>query len=325
MISNRQLISKINNYGIQHKPFFLVVDFEQKNPQLFDIDQLQNEQIKVAFPTFQTNESSNKTKLDNIILSKQPITYVEYKKGFDVVQQNLHYGNSFLTNLTASTPIELNCKLDTLYEQATAKYKINFKNEWVCFSPEIFIQINNGKIVSYPMKGTIDASIPDAEHFILNDPKEKAEHYTIVDLIRNDLSMVAQNVQVNRFRYIDTLKTSSKTLLQVSSEISGELPKDYMQHLGDIIFTLLPAGSISGAPKAKTIEIIQEAENEPRGYYTGAAFYFDGKDLDSCVLIRFVEKIKKKYFYKSGGGITTNSNPENEYQELIDKIYVPSI
>lgn len=325
MISNRQLIDKINSYGKQQKPFFLVVDFEQKNPQFFDIDQLQNEQISVAFPTFQTNESSNKTKLDNIIINKQPISYVEYKKGFDVVQHNLHYGNSFLTNYTTSTPIELNCDLNTLYEQATAKYKINFKNQWVCFSPEIFVQTKARKIYSYPMKGTIDASIPNAEKIILNDAKEKAEHYTIVDLIRNDLSMVAHHIQVNRFRYIDTLKTSSKTLLQVSSEVCGELPMDYLQHLGDIIFTLLPAGSISGAPKAKTIEIIQEAESEPRCYYTGVAFYFDGKELDSCVLIRFVEKINNKYFYKSGGGITTNSIPEKEYQELIDKIYVPSI
>jgi para-aminobenzoate synthetase component 1 len=94
-------------------------------------------------------------------------------------------------------------------------------------------------------------------------------------------------------------------------------------HLGDLLFSLLPAGSISGAPKKKTIETIQESEACPRGYYTGVAFYFDGEHIDSCVMIRFIEKVNGEYFYRSGGGITVNSDMEKEYQELNDKIYVP--
>jgi para-aminobenzoate synthetase component I len=112
-------------------------------------------------------------------------------------------------------------------------------------------------------------------------------------------------------------------LLQVSSEIRGELPNDYYSRLGDIVFEMLPAGSVTGAPKMKTLEIIAEAENYDRGFYTGIAGYFDGKNLDSCVLIRFIENENGKLFYKSGGGITTQSNVNEEYQELIDKIYVP--
>jgi len=109
------------------------------------------------------------------------------------------------------------------------------------------------------MKGTIDAAVENAVSIIINDKKELAEHYTIVDLIRNDLNMVAKKVRVDRFRYIDEIKTIRKNLLQVSSQISGELTPDWHNRIGDILFTLLPAGSISGAPKKKTVEIIKDA------------------------------------------------------------------
>ena len=112
-------------------------------------------------------------------------------------------------------------------------------------------------------------------------------------------------------------------MLQVSSEITGNLPSDYRNRLGEILVKLLPAGSISGAPKPKTLEIIQKAEGEKRGYYTGIFGYFDGHQLDSGVMIRFIEKAAEKYFYRSGGGITTQSISSLEYQEAIDKVYVP--
>jgi len=173
------------------------------------------------------------------------------------------------------------------------------------------------------MKGTMDATLPDAENQLLNNEKELAEHYTIVDLIRNDLSMVSKNVKVERFRYIEHIKTNRNELLQMSSEISGELPLNYYETLGDLIFKLLPAGSISGAPKKKTVEIIRQAEQYDRGFYTGIFGIFDGENLDSGVMIRFIEQTAEGLFYKSGGGITAKSNCSEEYQELIAKIYVP--
>ena len=157
------------------------------------------------------------------------------------------------------------------------------------------------------------------------DQKELAEHYTIVDLIRNDLSRVAKKVKVDRFRYIDRIKTSNKDLLQVSSEVSGILPDDYPSAIGSILFELLPAGSISGAPKVKTLEIIREAEGQERGYYTGICGHFDGKNLDSGVMIRLVEKDEGELYYRSGGGITSMSDMESEYQEMLDKIYLPIV
>jgi len=173
------------------------------------------------------------------------------------------------------------------------------------------------------MKGTMDAGLPDAEKRLIESEKELAEHYTIVDLIRNDLSMVSKNVKVEKFRYIDHIKTHRKDLLQMSSKISGELEEGWQKHIGDILMNMLPAGSISGAPKKKTLEIIQEAEQYNRGYYSGIFGIFNGQNIDSGVMIRYIEKTDKGFIYKSGGGITAQSNWEEEYQELIDKIYVP--
>ena len=134
------------------------------------------------------------------------------------------------------------------------------RDRFVVFSPEIFVRTRDGLIYSYPMKGTIDATLPDARRRILDDPKEAAEHATIVDLIRNDLSIVASEDCVTRYRYIDELRTHNGSLLQVSSEIRGRLPEGWYGHGGEILFSLLPAGSITGAPKKKNLEIIAEAE-----------------------------------------------------------------
>ena len=173
------------------------------------------------------------------------------------------------------------------------------------------------------MKGTIDASIENASEVLKNNPKEKAEHYTVVDLLRNDMSMVADDVKVDKFQYIDFIKTKQKNLFAMSSEISGIVKSEFKGKIGSMLQKLLPAGSILGAPKQKTLDIILEAEDYNRGFYTGVCGWFDGENLDSCVMIRFIEKEKEKLFFKSGGGITHMSKLEDEYEEMKNKIYVP--
>lgn len=296
------------------KPVALQLDEVDAKKILFDINGITNSTRKHPLPS---------RKVGVRALKKKPISFQDYKNRFSKVFYHLSFGDSYLTNLTVKTEIEPDRSLKDLFYLSQAKYKFLIQDQFLVFSPETFIQIKDGKIYAYPMKGTIDASLPGAADMILNDVKEKAEHVTIVDLIRNDLSMVATKVSVNRFRYLDEIKTNTKTLLQVSSEITGNLPVDYHSKLGDILIALLPAGSVSGAPKPKTLEIISLAEQEKRGYYTGIVGYFDGEKLDSGVMIRFLEKTGNKFFYRSGGGITTQSDAELEYQEMIDKVYVP--
>ena len=135
--------------------------------------------------------------------------------------------------------------------------------------------------------------------------------------------MVSEHVDVNKYRYVDRLETSHGPILQTSSEISGVLPQNFYKELGDIFFRMLPAGSITGAPKVKTMEIIASAESYERGFYSGVMGYYDGYNLDSAVMIRFIQKTDNEMIYKSGGGITFQSDARSEYNEMIQKIYVP--
>ena len=312
----------LNEWGKAKIPFFFCIDFELEKPVALTLDNVRQSEILYSINGV-TNATSFMRNVNPGISKKTPISFLEYETRFSKVLQHLEYGDSFLTNLTIKTKIETAQTLRELFQASDAKYKLLFNDQFLVFSPETFIRIEHAKIFSYPMKGTIDAAIQQAEEIILNDEKEKAEHITIVDLIRNDLSLVAENVHVSRFRYIDKITTSNKDLLQVSSEITGTLPGDYHSHLGDILLSLLPAGSISGAPKQRTVQIIAEAEQEKRGYYTGVFGHFDGESLDSGVMIRFIEQSNNQLYYRSGGGITTQSDAKTEYQEAIDKVYVP--
>jgi para-aminobenzoate synthetase component 1 len=145
----------------------------------------------------------------------------------------------------------------------------------------------------------------------------------IVDLMRNDLGKVATNVKVDSFRYIDRIKAGDKELLQVSSKISAVLASDWHENLSRLLNDILPAGSISGTPKKSTVKIIDKIEGYKRGFYTGIFGIYDGKNLYSAVMIRFVEQVNGGFVYKSGGGITLDSDNASEYQEVIDKVYLP--
>ena len=320
----QRAIQKMNNLGSQGKPFLFIIDYDLKQPIVLTLEEIKQENIFYKIND-KTNFSFSKFSFEKpIYLEKYPISFQQYSKSFNFVKQAMLRGDSFLTNLTKPTPLKVNLSLQEIFQHSRAKYQLYFKDKFVLFSPEIFVQIKDGIISSHPMKGTISADVPDAQAVILNDKKEFAEHTTIVDLIRNDISMISEKVWVEKFRYISRIHTHDGDLLQVSSEICGKLPSDYQAQIGTLLFQLLPAGSICGAPKPQTLAIIKEAENYDRGYYTGVFGIFDGKNLDSSVMIRFIEKQEDgSLIFKSGGGITVFSDARSEYQEMIDKIYLP--
>ena len=322
MKNKKDIISQMNSFGKQGKPFAFLIDFLAEKPLLFPLGK-EADSLLFQTPLFSNCITKPQSKTPEEWEIKPP-TFKKYLLGFEQIKTHILNGDTYLLNYTQPTKVETNWTLDNIFENSSAPYKIKYKNKFVCFSPEPFVKITNGKISSFPMKGTMDASLPNAQELILNDSKELAEHHTIVDLIRNDLSLVANQVRVEKFRYLERIKTNKRDLWQVSSQITGKLPENYTDTLGEIIFTMLPAGSISGAPKKKTVEIIVKNEKYNRGYYTGIFGVFDGENLDSCVLIRFIENNKGKLTYKSGGGITFMSDAKKEYQEMINKVYVPT-
>ncbi|WP_297434189.1 aminodeoxychorismate synthase component I [Sulfurimonas sp.] len=308
---------RINSLASKREPFLFISDFEAKNIEVIPLNELESEDVEFTIDA-------------NYIVSEHPhrlrlraIDFVEYKKKFDYVIEKIKSGETYLLNLTQETPLEKNLSLKEMYTLANAHYKLRYKDEFTCFSPETFIHIQGDTIATFPMKGTIDSSIKNAKEKILADEKEMAEHVMIVDLLRNDLSIVAKEVQVEKFRYITKIDAGEKKLLQVSSKISAKLAQDWHEHLGDILKSLLPAGSISGTPKKSTLKIIKEIEGYERKFFSGVFGIYDGKSFDSGVMIRFIEKREEKFFYKSGGGVTLDSSAESEYQEMLDKIYLP--
>lgn len=321
--SREEAVSRMNRWGKEGRRFFFLVDFDETQCLVEEVSAIPSEELLFVFPGM-TNVGERKTEFPASFTWKIfPQSFGEYARSFGVVYRNLYGGNSFLTNLTCATPVQTNLTLRQVFEHAQARYKLWIKDFFTVFSPETFVRIKDGFIYSYPMKGTIDATLPDARERLLNDEKETAEHATITDLIRNDLSQVATEVTVTRYRYLEELTTHRGRLLQMSSEIRGRLPEDYNCRLGDLFFCMLPAGSITGAPKRKTVEIIREAETFHRGFYTGVMGYFDGVNLDSAVLIRFLEQTAEGMVYKSGGGITFKSEAKAEYEEMKQKVYVP--
>ena len=317
MLTKNQATARLNELGAAGKPFAFYCDFLGEQWEINDHPTDSSTfQLKVKAP-------ETASKAQNTAFSKSPVSFENFSAAFNEVIGQINLGNSFLTNLTFKTPIATNLSLEEIFEYSSAKYKLLVPDKFVVFSPETFVKISQGHIYSYPMKGTIDATLPNAEKSILDDPKEKAEHVTIVDLIRNDLSQVSSEVTVTKFRFIDTLETNEKKLLQVSSEVRGVLQSDWKKNIGSIISRLLPAGSISGAPKPETVKIIQQVENYDREFYTGVCGHFDGESLDSGVMIRFIRKEDNQLFYCSGGGITSFSEARKEYLEMIDKVYLP--
>ena len=319
-----EAIQKMNYLGLKKTPFLFIIDYEMKQPIVLTLEEVGEQNIYYKIND-ETNFSFGKKPFEKpLYLEKYPISFSEYEYSFNVIKNHLLRGDSFLANLTKPTSIKINLSLQEIFQRSRAKYQLYFQDKFVLFSPEIFVKIQDGIISSHPMKGTILANIPDAETEILNNKKELAEHTTIVDLIRNDISMIADKVWVEKFRYLSRVHTHEGDLIQVSSEICGQLPEDYSENIGTLLFKLLPAGSITGAPKPQTMNIIKEAEKYDRGYYTGVFGIFDGVNLDSSVMIRFIEKQKDgSLIFKSGGGITVFSDPQAEYQEMIDKVYLP--
>lgn len=322
IVGKNKAIRLMNEYGSQRKPFLFIISFSMEQCIVIPADRVDPKLILFSVKNF-TNAEKAGTQVATFEFTKFPVDFNTYLKRFNKVRQEIAYGNTYLINLTCPTKVETQLSLKDIFDLSEAKYKLWIKDCFVVFSPESFVTISGGRIASYPMKGTIDATVPEARKRVLRDPKEIAEHYTIVDLIRNDLNCVSKRVKVNRFRYVERLETNFGPLLQVSSEITGMLQEDYFNTIGELLFRLLPAGSISGAPKESTVKILLDAEEYDRGFYTGVFGYFDGDNLDSGVMIRFLESGPEGLIFKSGGGITSFSNAEAEYREMIGKVYLP--
>lgn len=188
-------------------------------------------------------------------------------------------------------------------------------------SPETLVKVENGIAHTFPLAGTRPRGATQAEDEalekeLLSDEKELAEHNMLVDLGRNDIGKISKFGSVEVEKYMSIERFSH--VMHIGSTVKGELRKDL--DAIHAIDSILPAGTLSGAPKIRACEIINELENNKRGIYGGAIGYIDFTgNLDTCIAIRIAYKKNGKVFIRSGAGIVADSVPNKEYQECINK------
>lgn len=188
-------------------------------------------------------------------------------------------------------------------------------------SPETLVKLKDGVLHTFPLAGTrprgkTEAEDLELERGLLADPKECSEHNMLVDLGRNDIGRLSKFGTVEVEKYMEIQRFSH--VMHIGSTVRGEI-RDDCDAL-DAIGYVLPAGTLSGAPKIRACEIINELENNKRGIYGGAIGYIDFTgNMDTCIAIRLAFKKNGKVFVRSGAGIVADSVPEKEYQECINK------
>ncbi|MBE1237761.1 aminodeoxychorismate synthase component I [Phaeovibrio sulfidiphilus] len=312
----------INRCWQARTPFLFAIDYELTGGFLIPEPDLATTEVGFVFPGG-TNKPARETFREARspgIVQPDPDSY---RRLFDGARGALASKAVQVVNLSERTRIAPGVDARDLFLASRAPYQIYVPGRFVCFSPECFVRITaDGTITTRPIKGTINAACPDAEHTLMTSPKEIAEHTATVRLVEEELANIAKGVHVARFRAVETIETRSGTLLQTVSDVSGTLDPADLDRPGDLLFRLLPAGSVTGVPRAAAHALIQALETRPRGYYCGIAGYSDGQTLETAVLIRFIEIEGETLWYRSGGGVTADSVCDREYAEILDKIYL---
>jgi anthranilate synthase component 1 len=188
-------------------------------------------------------------------------------------------------------------------------------------SPEVMCRVLDGRVTVRPLAGTRRRGQTEDEdrqlaQELLADPKERAEHVMLVDLGRNDVGRVAQFGSV-RLSDIMTIERYSH-VMHISSNVDGQLRPEL--DAIDALKACLPAGTVSGAPKVRAMQILDEIEPTRRGPYAGAVGYFDyGGNMDTCIALRTMVVTPGKVYIQAGAGIVADSDPTSEYQETLNK------
>ncbi len=316
--NSSEAIALLNQWGQSETPFFFFVNYSGTQWYVAPLDAV-DKRILYRIPGHSNYDTPSYTPPHNYTPHRLLAPELEeYAQGFNTVQEAITRGETRLINLTWRVPFQSDFDQRERFALGREKYMLMVEGMFSVFSPEPFIEIKEGRIATFPMKGTISTSIPNAEAVLLGSEKEAKEHADSVALLTEELERVATQVETVRYRYCETI--ADGRVIQTSSEIAGRVKDELAGRYGDIIAALLPGGSIAGAPKEPSLQVIARAEAYERGFYTGIFGVFDGNRLDTSVMIRFLQYAEdgQTYFF-GGGGVTGNSRLENEYNELLLK------
>ena len=265
---------------------------------------------------------------DGVILH-QSDSLLEYSEKVDQIKQYIKEGHIFQTVLSQRWTIQTKQDGFSLYKALRVLnpspylYYFNFgAYEVIGSSPEMLVKQKGNHIYTCPIAGTRKRGNDEAEDErlkadLLSDEKEKAEHVMLVDLARNDMGRISEfgTVKVTQFMQVQNYSH----VMHIVSQVEGQKKGTY--HPLDLVASFLPAGTLSGAPKIRAMEIIDELESVRRGLYGGATGYVDfSGDMDFCITIRTMIKKGEKVYLQAGAGIVADSVPQNEYEECCNKV-----
>ncbi|NLK68562.1 MAG: anthranilate synthase component I [Clostridiaceae bacterium] len=256
------------------------------------------------------------------------VTKEEYLKMVEKTKDYICRGDVFQAVISRRFETEYKDNLLNAYRVLRttnpSPYMVFMRNDdlqLISASPETLIRLKNGKLTTFPIAGSrprgkdLEEDLA-LEQELLSDEKELSEHNMLVDLARNDLGKISE---YNSVRVVDYMRVQRfSRIMHIASEVEGVLKKN--KDAFDAIEAILPAGTLSGAPKIRACEIIQELEKSPRGIYGGAIGYIDFTgNMDSCIAIRMAIKKNDKVYIQAGSGIVADSVPETEYEEAGNK------
>lgn len=277
------------------------------------------------------NKAIDLKEINNLEEVKDPTSNMEKDYFHSMVNKAKHYilaGDVFQVVLSQRFSTDFHLPAFELYRAlrrlnpSPFLFYLNMKDfQLVGSSPEILVRVRDGTVTIRPIAGTRKRGATPAEdaelvNDLLSDPKERAEHLMLLDLGRNDVGRSAEIGSVNVTDQY-TIEYYSH-VMHIVSNVEGKLRKD-IDGL-DALFNGFPAGTVSGAPKVRAMEIIDELEQEKRGFYAGCVGYlgFDGS-IDSCIALRTGLVKDGKLYVQAGGGIVADSTPEGEYEESVNK------
>lgn len=265
---------------------------------------------------------------DGVIVKKSD-TLEEYSRKVNKIKEYIREGHIFQTVLSQRWTIETGQSGFELYRRlrelnpSPYLYYFNFGTfEVIGSSPEMLVKQQGKRVFTCPIAGTRPRGKYQEEdeklkQELLSDEKEKAEHVMLVDLARNDMGRISEFGTVKVTDFMSVKKYSH--VMHIVSMVEGRKKGTF--HPLDLVASFLPAGTLSGAPKIRAMEIIEELEDVRRGLYGGATGYVDfSGDMDFCITIRTMVKKGKKVFLQAGAGIVADSVPEKEYQECCNKV-----
>lgn len=301
------------------------VDINPKLQYQEALEKIDSIYLKLQNSNIPTRDKKNR---DVKVEYKENLTEEEFKDMVKKAKAYIENGDIFQVVLALKTEFELNLDPIEIYSNLRSlnpspyMFYLDFNDiKLIGSSPEIMVRVKDEEVELRPIAGTRPRGLTEKEdtfliNELLNDEKEKAEHLMLVDLGRNDLGRICEykSVEVEDFMQVEKYSHVSHLV----SKVTGKLKKGYTSF--DALRATFPAGTVSGAPKIRALEIIDELEKDSRGPYSGALGHigYNG-NLDTCITIRTLMINKNKAFIESGAGIVYDSSPEKEYNEAKNK------